>query len=214
MLVLAPLHHLCRVHKRALVPGTAFLEAALAAAASMCSSVEPSLEPCVLDAAIAAPKLLAAQGSMLECELHTGGSLSISSADRGTVHLSCVLACLAPAASTQRGQRPGTAISHTFDTWAARLRLAPQGAAAMATVALPAACAGMGSRSGFVVNPAAGDASLHLGAVPSVSPQQHSAAAADAPSSRVPVSLSAYTATLGEVSGGGQPPPLGSAACR
>ena len=207
------LHCPCRVNKRALVPGTVFFEAAFAAAASMCSAAEPSLEPCLLDAAIAAPKLLAAQDSMLQCEVDMDGSLSIRSADRGAMHVSCHLACLPSAASTQHGQRPAAAISQALIADSAHLRSNHQrAAAAMGAVAAPAACAGMGSRSGFVVHPAAGDASLHLGAVPPVASVQHSAAAAESAPSKVPVSLSAYTATVGEVPAGGQPSHLALAA--
>ena len=185
--------HARRVSKRALVPGTAFFEMATAAAGSMCSSAEPALGACLTDAAIAAPKLLESGDSLLECKVPDAagsGLLTVRSAD--TVHLSCQLMCMQPVVHGGR---------HTARL-ALRL-LPPQKAAAsvqaavVAAVAMPAACAGVGSRSCFLVHPAAGDASLHLGAVP-----RSAAGAQEPPPSRVPVSFSAYTASLGELPAG------------
>ena len=207
----------CRVNNQALVPGTAFFEFATAAAAALCSNAQPGMVPCLTHASISAPKVLhantsdpqAAVENMLECKIdweQAGAAagvsmLTVRSASKAGVHLRCGAAMLqAPGsilraansvsktARACRGQPTPAVLRHLTESCRSQRAI-------LAGVAQPKDCAGVGSHSGFVVHPAAADASLHLGAVPGSSTGSH-AALAPRPS-RVPVALGAYTASLG-----------------
>lgn len=170
--------------------------------------------PCLTDAAISAPKLLhtrssdrhVAVDSILECEVDweqagtaaSNSTLTIRSASMGSVHLRCGLALLQ--APERVLQKPLAASSSAVAglarlTAAVQQRMAegPSQKAILAGVRQPQDCAGVGSRSGFMMHPAAADASLHLGAVRVDAGQVAEAAPR---TSRVPVGLGAYTASL------------------
>ena len=190
------------------MPGTAFFEIALASAASLCSSSQPLQTPCLTSAAISAPKVLAAkpggeqiQGalhiSVLVCEMELlDSTLTIRSSDQGSRHLSCRVAGL-PAAQRAAPHHTVTSRTAVHACMAApSLRDADRSSCAtVAAIAQPQGCAGVGSRNGFLVHPAATDASLHLGAVLRLSSASHAATAAGAQPSRVPVSLGACSAS-------------------
>ena len=170
--------------------------------------------PCLTAATISAPKLLHARSSdrygavesILECEIDweqagtaaSSKTLIVRSASMGSLHLRCGLALLQAPARTL--QKP-LAASHSAVAGLARLKASvqqhmaegPSQKAILAGVGQPQDCAGVGSRSGFAVHPAAADASLHLGAV---CVDAGPLAEAAPRTSRVPIALGAYTASL------------------